>query len=325
MTPAAVTQPGRLPGADAAAWKRPEVWVTVLLVVCDQLTKWLVLQRIPLHDTVTVIPGLLNLTYVRNTGAAFGMLNAQRLRVQAAGRRRSGDPRAARHPLVRAEVRRRCLAGALRVRADRRRRGRQPDRPRDARLRRGLRRRVRSARGISGRSTSPTRRSPSGRSCSRPTPCSRGAMFPKLFDLGPLTVYSYGVLLAAAYLGGLQFALVRARKRGLDAARVMDLGIYIIVSALVGAKLLLVIVDADHFLREPARPAVAGPLGRRVLRRADPRRAGRALVRAQAPAADVAHRRRDRAGHRVRPRRRPARLLPGGLLLRPRDRPCRGP
>jgi phosphatidylglycerol:prolipoprotein diacylglycerol transferase len=77
-------------------------------------------------------------------------------------------------------------------------------------------------------------------------------MFPKLFDLGPLTVYSYGVLLAAAYLGGLQFALVRARQRGLDAARVMDLGIYIIVSALVGAKLLLVIVDADHFLREPA-------------------------------------------------------------------------
>ena len=77
-------------------------------------------------------------------------------------------------------------------------------------------------------------------------------MFPKLFDLGPLTVYSYGVLLAAAYLGGLQFALVRARSRGLDAARVMDLGIYIIVSALVGAKLLLVLVDADHFLREPA-------------------------------------------------------------------------
>ena len=59
-----------------AAWRRPEVWITVLLVVLDQLTKLLVLRRIPLHDTVPVIPGLLNLTYVRNTGAAFGMLNA---------------------------------------------------------------------------------------------------------------------------------------------------------------------------------------------------------------------------------------------------------
>lgn len=76
-------------------------------------------------------------------------------------------------------------------------------------------------------------------------------MFPKLLELGPLTVYSYGVLLAAAYLGGLQFALVRARQRGLDAARIMDLGIYIIVSALVGAKLLLVLVDFDHFVQNP--------------------------------------------------------------------------
>lgn len=76
-------------------------------------------------------------------------------------------------------------------------------------------------------------------------------MFPKLFDLGPFSIYSYGVLLAAAYLGGLQFSLIRARQRGLDPARVMDLGIYIIISALVGAKLLLVIVDADHFLDNP--------------------------------------------------------------------------
>jgi signal peptidase II len=58
-----------------SAWRRPEVWIVVLLVVFDQFTKWLVLQRIALHETVTVIPGLLNLTHVRNTGAAFGMLN----------------------------------------------------------------------------------------------------------------------------------------------------------------------------------------------------------------------------------------------------------
>ena len=59
-----------------AGWRRPEAWATVLLVALDQLTKWLVLRHIPLHDTVPVIPGVLNLTYVRNTGAAFGMLNA---------------------------------------------------------------------------------------------------------------------------------------------------------------------------------------------------------------------------------------------------------
>ena len=68
-------------------------------------------------------------------------------------------------------------------------------------------------------------------------------MHPILFDFGSFTIYSYGVLLAAAYLLGLQFALMRARARGLDGQRVMDLGIWIIVSALIGAKLLLLIVD----------------------------------------------------------------------------------
>lgn len=72
-------------------------------------------------------------------------------------------------------------------------------------------------------------------------------MHPILFEIGGFPVYTYGLLLAAAYLLGLQFALMRARARGLDPNRVMDLGIWIIISALVGAKLLLLIVDRDKF------------------------------------------------------------------------------
>jgi phosphatidylglycerol:prolipoprotein diacylglycerol transferase len=76
-------------------------------------------------------------------------------------------------------------------------------------------------------------------------------MHPILFEIGGLPIYTYGVLLAAAYLLGLQLALVRARARGLDQNRVMDLGIWIIVSALVGAKLLLLIVEWDTYGRSP--------------------------------------------------------------------------
>src|SRR5712691_717194 len=68
-------------------------------------------------------------------------------------------------------------------------------------------------------------------------------MYPRLFELGPITVYTYGVLLAAAYLLGLKLAMMRAKARGLDANRVLDLGIYIIISALIGAKLLLLVTD----------------------------------------------------------------------------------
>jgi phosphatidylglycerol---prolipoprotein diacylglyceryl transferase len=77
-------------------------------------------------------------------------------------------------------------------------------------------------------------------------------MHPILFDLGPATIYTYGVLLASAYLLGLKLAMVRAKARGLDQARVLDLGIYIIISALVGAKLLLVVTDFRTFMSDPA-------------------------------------------------------------------------
>jgi phosphatidylglycerol:prolipoprotein diacylglycerol transferase len=72
-------------------------------------------------------------------------------------------------------------------------------------------------------------------------------MHPILFEIGGFPVYTYGLLLAAAYLLGLQFALMRAKTRGLNPNQVMDLGIWIIVSALVGAKLMLVLVERDKF------------------------------------------------------------------------------
>lgn len=66
-----------------------------------------------------------------------------------------------------------------------------------------------------------------------------------------MTVYTYGLLLAAAYLLGLQLATLRARRRGLDGSRVLDLGIYIIIAALVGAKLLLLVTDFRTFRNDP--------------------------------------------------------------------------
>lgn len=70
-------------------------------------------------------------------------------------------------------------------------------------------------------------------------------------EVGPITVYAYGVLLAASYLLGLRLAMWRAKTWGLDASRVLDLGIYIIIAALIGAKLMLVVVDFEQFRNSP--------------------------------------------------------------------------
>ncbi len=47
-------------------------WVA-FIVVTDQITKFLVDQWMPLHHSIPVIDGLFSLTYIRNTGAAFGI------------------------------------------------------------------------------------------------------------------------------------------------------------------------------------------------------------------------------------------------------------
>jgi signal peptidase II len=60
--------------------RRGEPWVAAIVLLADQVTKWIVHQTIHLHDSVPVIPGLLNFTHVLNEGAAFGLLNAAQFR-----------------------------------------------------------------------------------------------------------------------------------------------------------------------------------------------------------------------------------------------------
>ncbi len=81
---AAPDEPGRptgSPGVDGRAAGgapligRVEIWIVLAIVVFDQITKAIVRARVPLHDDVEVIRGVLGVTYVRNSGAAFGLLN----------------------------------------------------------------------------------------------------------------------------------------------------------------------------------------------------------------------------------------------------------
>ena len=52
-----------------------ELGATALVVALDQVTKPLVRAKLDLYESVSIVPGFLNLTHVQNTGAAFGILN----------------------------------------------------------------------------------------------------------------------------------------------------------------------------------------------------------------------------------------------------------
>jgi phosphatidylglycerol:prolipoprotein diacylglycerol transferase len=85
-------------------------------------------------------------------------------------------------------------------------------------------------------------------------------VFPTLFDFGEVSLFgfqfhailhTYGFLLAAGFLIALKVAATRGRKFGVEANLMMDLGLYILISALVGAKLLLIVVDWEHYSHDP--------------------------------------------------------------------------
>jgi len=86
-------------------------------------------------------------------------------------------------------------------------------------------------------------------------------MHPKLltlpaFDLlgrniGPLTLHTYGVLLAIAFITGLWVASRQAKAAGLDPARVTDMAVYVLIAGLIGAKVLLVIVEWSYYAHNP--------------------------------------------------------------------------
>ena len=66
-TPASAGAPVRLSGL--------EFGLMIAIVLADQLTKALVRAEIPIDGSIPIIGTFLNLTHVRNSGAAFGILN----------------------------------------------------------------------------------------------------------------------------------------------------------------------------------------------------------------------------------------------------------
>jgi len=51
--------------------------ISGLVVILDQITKILILKNLPLYHSVTIIPGLFNITHILNPGGAFGFMAHQ--------------------------------------------------------------------------------------------------------------------------------------------------------------------------------------------------------------------------------------------------------
>jgi phosphatidylglycerol:prolipoprotein diacylglycerol transferase len=76
-------------------------------------------------------------------------------------------------------------------------------------------------------------------------------MYPILVKIGPLTIHTYGFLMAVGVACGLWFIYVQAKKSGLDAVRIMDAAFYTIIISLIGAKLVLFLSNVGYYVSYP--------------------------------------------------------------------------
>ena len=83
------------------------------------------------------------------------------------------------------------------------------------------------------------------------SPVESQIMFPILLKIGGLTIHSYGFLLSVAFLVGLYTASRFGADEGLDTNKIIDLGLLIAFSALIGAKAFLIVEDWSYYSAHP--------------------------------------------------------------------------
>ncbi len=77
-------------------------------------------------------------------------------------------------------------------------------------------------------------------------------MFPILFELGRFPVRSYGVMLALAFLAGIALARRDAPRIGVDPDAISDLGVWVILSAIVGSRVFYILFYSwDTVVQDP--------------------------------------------------------------------------
>jgi phosphatidylglycerol:prolipoprotein diacylglycerol transferase len=76
-------------------------------------------------------------------------------------------------------------------------------------------------------------------------------MHPEAFRIGGYFQSTYGVMVTLAFLSGLWMSMRLGRKAGFHPDVLLNLGIYVALGALVGAKLMMVVTDLGFYLRHP--------------------------------------------------------------------------
>ncbi|HER24005.1 MAG TPA: prolipoprotein diacylglyceryl transferase [Candidatus Atribacteria bacterium] len=78
-------------------------------------------------------------------------------------------------------------------------------------------------------------------------------MYRILFTIGSFSIYSYGLMIALAFITAILFAMKEAKKIGEDPERILDISLYVILGALIGGRLGYVLIYLDYYMKNPLK------------------------------------------------------------------------
>jgi phosphatidylglycerol:prolipoprotein diacylglycerol transferase len=76
-------------------------------------------------------------------------------------------------------------------------------------------------------------------------------MFPDLFTIGPLTIHTYGLMVALGIMAGVGLAEYLHRRSGGEPGMILDMALIIVVTGLIGARILFILVNLDYYISNP--------------------------------------------------------------------------
>ena len=76
-------------------------------------------------------------------------------------------------------------------------------------------------------------------------------MFPELFSIGPLTLHTYGLFVAIGLVAGIFITIPIGRSLGIDFQKVMDMGLIIIITGIIGSRLAYVLMNFSYYKTNP--------------------------------------------------------------------------
>ncbi len=77
-------------------------------------------------------------------------------------------------------------------------------------------------------------------------------MHPVIFEFGPFKVYSYGLMVAAAFITAAFLASQEAARQKVPAEKIFNLSIYLVAAGVLGARILYVLQNLEFYLIYPS-------------------------------------------------------------------------